>query len=254
MAKKILIHGATVTAMAVASVFGENCTVINHGFNCAYEYSDAYKVHSVDTEFGRFHETKKFVSDLKDKNILQNGILHPHGLAGLSASYFKKYGSKVYLGSTVEKIEENADGVTAVFYLNGEQITVRADFLIDTADFGNNQRTLFAALHTEADKPHIPEDISCIVKGAFKGEYYLKMRSENESYTDAVMRINDIWCKELFQKLPDFRFASVANDFASYYEKPVVEKTSRHILHIVSASFSDVAKSFEEGLKCICHI
>lgn len=249
MSEKILVLGATVAAAAIASVFKENCTVINKGYNCAYEYADAYKVHKLDLSRNYLPETENFIADLKIRNLLSDTLLHPLYLAGVMAEYFKKYGSSVYLGSTVEKITESDDGITAVFYINGEQITQTADILIDTTDFGKYKKVLFAALNAESDFDEIP--LSCIIKGKFASEYYLKTEvTENESFRDAVLRINDIWCKEISEKLPGMRFASVANDFATYYEKPVFERTSGRIIHMPSASFADVAQSFEGGLKC----
>ena len=252
MSKNVLIYGATVTAAAIASILKENCTVINHGYNCAYEYADSYRADKIYESEAYSNGTKAFISDMKSRNILKDSFLCPLYLAGLTAKYFLDCASEFYLGCTLESVTENADGVTAVMYLNGEQITLSGSMFIDTTDYGKNRRVLFTSLFAENKNPQILCDAEKIVRGRFESEYYLKTDvNENESYTDAFMRVNNMWCESLWKKLPDFRLASVANDFAVYYDKPVTKKTDNCIIHIPSSSFANAAESFEGGLKCV---
>lgn len=253
MKKKVLIYGATITAAAIASVLKENCIIINYGYNCAFEYSESYRTSMVFKKASYSKETLDFIEDMEKRNILKEGYIHPLSLAGLTALYIKNSGAKIYLGSTLEKTQQSQDGISSVFYLNGEKIIVSADVFIDTTDFGKYERYLCAALHSENSNPHIPEN-GLIQKGRFENEYYLKMKVQpSESYTDAFMRLNRDWINGNFKNLSDFKIASVANCFSSVYEKPVFIKQN-NIIHIPSASFKNAAESFEGGLKCISHI
>lgn len=253
MNKKVLIYGATVTAAAIASLLKENCTIINYGYNCGFEYGDAYRTSMVFKKASYSRETLDFIEDMEKRNILKDGYIHPLSLAGLTALYIKTSGAKVYLGSTLEKTGESQDDVTSEFYLNGEKIIVSADVFIDTTDFGTCERYLCAALHSEKSNPYVPNN-GLIKKGRFENEYYLQMKVKpSESYTDAFMRLNTEWINGNFSDLSDFKIASVANAFSSAYENPVFVKQN-NIIHIPSASFKNAAESFEGGLKCISHI
>lgn len=252
MKKKVIIYGATVTAAAIASVLQSECTVINQGYNCAYEVADSYRTSKITDKPEYSSKTKFVINDLKSRGILKNnGYIHPLPVAGLIASYFMQYNTRVYLASTLEKVTCCDDKVEISFFLNGEKISITADTFIDTTDYGIYDKYIRAALIPNCAAPFLPKNDDLLIRGAFENEYYLQIKADScDSYNDAAMKLHNVWLSKHKDILRDFSVVSVANELMTVYKKPVFERKN-NIIHIPSASFKNLANSFEGGLQCI---
>ena len=254
MRKKAIIYGATVTAAAIASVLKSDCIVINNGYNCAFEVADSYRTAKISDSAGYSHETKQFTENLKSRNILRNGYIHPLPFAGLIALYFRLYNTRIYFSGTLEKVSCSSEKADVTFFTNGEKVSVSADIFIDTTDYGRFDRFLCAALVPNCPNPAAHRFSDMIKRGAVEDEYYLQVNSNNcKTYSEAFMNLQKFWVENHKDAFSDFSVVSVANELMTVYEKPVFEKQN-NIIHIPSASFGTPADSFEGGLQCLRNI
>ncbi len=240
-----VIFGATALTAGLSFKLAENDLIIEKNIYSGAEFCQSLNAKPIDIDADYAGETKAFLEELKSKNILgDDGHYSAIPVSAVLSSYLLKSPANILLDCVVTSVKkQNNEYIIEYFGENGFY-EISAKQIIDTTDIGVlDELKGLAKKNYLANLDGCNENAECnTIKGYLKGEYYLKINAENLDFISARAEILRI------AKENGIKIAAFSPVFAYDYED-IYFKADENYTSCPSASFGDIGKAFDFGIK-----
>ena len=247
---RLLILGATVSAVALACARGSECVLVEEGMLPGSEYVAGMNMAPCRGE-ATGAGARALLDECRAGSLVNAaGEIHLPPIQAMLARRLKDSGAKVHLYTRVLEAAPVDGGFYVTLFDAQGAHGLLAERIVDTRADGRGKKALCAALNLPKGEglPELPG--VQVLRGPIAGEYVLKLPlPDGASWPQARSLLHAYWQANAKD---GWEIAAVAPNFVYDYAHPVVEEVEPGRFACISASFGDLFAAWEGGEACAC--